>query len=27
MAYSLNGKNLGDSWSSIVVVHNAGTRP
>jgi len=27
IAYSLNGKNLGDSWSSIVVVHNAGTRP
>lgn len=27
IAYSLNGKSLGDSWSSIVVVHNAGTRP
>ena len=27
IAYSLNGKNLGDSWSSIVVIHNAGTLP
>lgn len=27
IAYSLNGKNVGDSWSSIVVIHNAGTRP
>jgi pullulanase len=24
IAYSLNGKSLGDSWKSIVVIHNAG---
>lgn len=26
IAYSLNGAKLGDSWSSIVVIHNAGTK-
>ena len=26
IAYSLNGANLGDTWKSIVVIHNAGNR-
>lgn len=26
IAYSLNGANLGDTWKSIVVIHNAGSQ-
>ena len=26
IAYSINGKSVGDSWASIVVIHNAGTK-